>query len=344
VLVFTLAASMADMSEALFEIFQKIGFAVVVISWLFSGVDKRVDSFELFKKLVNAFMVVSLIYYFPRIIDSGMMLFENIAESFKQDHEVLSKTIQLAVLQENGGWFPDFFGGFMAICIDLGSLLGHGISQIIYLFGNAMSVLIILVSPTMLAFLLNENFKSLGLGFLKYSAIIMMIPLGIMMFDFFHLAALKWCTQIANTGFENEISGPQLILNILNNPESLYDKGALEGKQFGATYLFSMGILTGGFGLATIASPWLVYKLFGSGDVSGMASQVGGAAQSAAAPAVAPALNMVNKATQKGPSVKNTALLGLRGAQAGGRVVRKASNRLLGRSSPQSASTRKPKI
>lgn len=349
-LSFTMASLIQEMTLSLHQIFQKIGFVIIVLSWLMTGNDKRADGIELLKKLTFIFFTVSAIFYFPKIINSGMLLFQNIASAFKQDHEVVSKTIQTAVLNMNGGWFGDFSAGLASFLIDIGTAFGSGLSQLIYLFGDAMSVFIICVAPMMIACVSNENFKSLGFGFLKYSAIIMMIPLGIMIFDFLHISFLKFITQIADSGFNDpNVSGPGLVLRILDDPDAIYDKGALDDKVFGLGYLTIMGLTSGIFGVATICSPYIVYKLYGTGDISGVASQIGGIAQSAVAPVMSQMRNLSSTVMKSGPGMsgRTAGLIGMRGTQGmanlGKKAISSASRRLLGRSSPQSAKDRKPK-
>ena len=342
-------AGLNEMIQNLYQIFQKLGFVIIVLAWLSAGNNKRVDAFEMLQKLVFIFFTISAIFYFPKIVNSGMILFQNLAESFRRDHEVLTKTLEVAVLNANGGWFPDLLAAFTAITVSIGFLVGSGLTQLIYAFGNMMSVFIICVAPMMLACIMHDSLKSLGLGFLKYSAIIMMLPIGIMIVDFFHLTFLRWLSEVAHSGFSDpNVSGPGLVLKILANPDSVFDKGSLDGKQFGLTYLLSMGLTSVAFGFVIIVgSPWIVYKLFGTGDVSGVASQIGGVAQSAAAPAARQMTSLAKTASKSGPSVRTSARVALRGAQGIGHTSKRAlsstSRRLLNRSTPQDASKRKPK-
>ena len=183
--------------EPLYQLFLNLGFVVIFLG-LVARFMSKTDWADQFKYLAYVTLIVCSIYYYPVLMGKGFIAFQNFAEASQKDITDMYAYISRPSATDRS--WKDIIGKFGDFITLIFGLIAGALHTIIITVAKVLAILLKAVSPLMLACLCFPQTLNEGARFVRYSLILMLLPVGLVVIDYMTVELMMVCIDFLDWG------------------------------------------------------------------------------------------------------------------------------------------------
>ncbi|NQZ56810.1 MAG: hypothetical protein HRT88_04980 [Lentisphaeraceae bacterium] len=167
--------------EPLYAFFSYLGFFVLFLGATTRMTDKNADWADQLRFYAFCALLAAAVHYYPTIINEGY----DLTEAFAQDtSEEVEKMYAYAAHPSKTDWgWRSFQGKMGELCAAFGGLMASTAQNLLWAVTHVILRILVVVSPLLIPMLAFSPTQSIGVRFVNYTLLLVLMPISIALID-----------------------------------------------------------------------------------------------------------------------------------------------------------------